>query len=88
MIGHWVLAPLREPMRVLIQCKSRSSSVSPCHVRELEGSFIGIPPDWRNKDVLGLIVTSMKATKGVLKAIGDSRWPMGFVMISRTGLIQ
>ncbi|KAH7377921.1 hypothetical protein DE146DRAFT_726703 [Phaeosphaeria sp. MPI-PUGE-AT-0046c] len=88
LIGHWVLAPLREPLRVIIQCKARNMSVSPCHVRELEGSFQGTPANWKNKDVLGLIITSMKATKGVLKALGDSRWPMGFVMITKTGLIQ
>ncbi|OAL02931.1 hypothetical protein IQ06DRAFT_200899, partial [Phaeosphaeriaceae sp. SRC1lsM3a] len=88
LIGHWVLAPLREPLRVIIQCKARNMSVSPCHVRELEGSFHGTPADWKNKDVLGLMVTSMRATKGVLKALGDSRWPMGFVMVTKSGLIQ
>jgi hypothetical protein len=88
LIGHWVLAPLREPLRVIIQCKARTISVSPCHVRELEGSFFGAPYDWRNKDVLGLLVTPEKATKGTLRAIAESRWPMGFVMISKEGLIQ
>jgi hypothetical protein len=88
LIGHWVLAPLREPLRVIIQCKARSISVSPCHVRELEGSFYGAPYDWRNKDVLGLLVTPEKATKGTLRAMAESRWPMGFVMISKEGLIQ
>jgi hypothetical protein len=88
LIGHWVLATLREPLRVFIQCKARKISVSPCHIRELEGSFQGIPPDWKNKDVLGLLITNNKATKGTLKALGNSRWPMGFVMVSKEGLIQ
>jgi hypothetical protein len=88
LIGHWVLAPLREPLRVIIQCKARSISVSPCHVRELEGSFYAAPCDWRNKDVLGLLVTPEKATRGTLRAMAESRWPMGFVMISKEGLIQ
>jgi hypothetical protein len=88
LIGHWVLATLREPLRVIIQCKARNISVSPCHIRELEGSFQGVPPDWKNQDVLGLLITNHKATKGTLKALGDSRWPMGFVMVSREGVIQ
>ncbi|KAF1835944.1 hypothetical protein BDW02DRAFT_567546 [Decorospora gaudefroyi] len=88
LIGHWVLAPLREPLPVIIQCKARRMSVSPAHIRELEGAFRGIPPDWRNKDVLGLLVTTLKATKGVLEAVGMSRWPMGFVLVTKTGLVQ
>ncbi|KAJ4364554.1 hypothetical protein N0V83_009150 [Neocucurbitaria cava] len=88
LIGHWVLAPLREPLPVIIQCKARKISINPAHVRELEGSFQGIPADWRKKDVLGLFVTTKKATKGVLEALGQSRWPMGFVLVSRDGTVQ
>ncbi|CAO2653608.1 Nn.00g030190.m01.CDS01 [Neocucurbitaria sp. VM-36] len=88
LIGHWVLAPLREPLPVIIQCKARKISITPSHVRELEGSFQGIPPDWRKKQVLGLLVTTKKATKGVLEALGQSRWPMGFVLVSRDGTVQ
>ncbi|EMD62530.1 hypothetical protein GGP41_001958 [Bipolaris sorokiniana] len=88
LIGHWVLAPLREPLPVIIQCKARKISVNPSHIRELEGSFCGIPPDWTKKDVLGLLVTTKKATRGVLEAVGHSHWPMGFVLISQQGLIQ
>lgn len=47
-----------------------------------------MPPGWRNKPVLGLLVTTLKATKGTMEAIGRSHWPMGFVMMSRQGLIQ
>ncbi|KAF1912939.1 hypothetical protein BDU57DRAFT_521560 [Ampelomyces quisqualis] len=88
LIGHWVLAPLREPLRVIIQCKARNQSVSPCHLRELEGTLRGTPADWRNKDVLGLLVTTMRATKGTLKALAESRAPLGFVMVSKDGLVQ
>lgn len=88
LIGHWVLAPLREPLPVIIQCKARKISITPSHVRELEGSFQGIPADWRKKHVLGLLVTTKKATKGVLEALGQSRWPMGFVLVSRDGTVQ
>lgn len=88
LIGHWVLAPVSEPLPVIIQCKSRTISVSPSHIRELEGSFRGIPPSWKGKPVLGLLVTTRKATKGTLEAISRSPWPMGFVLMSRHGLIQ
>ncbi|KAI4649474.1 hypothetical protein J4E93_003794 [Alternaria ventricosa] len=88
LIGHWVLGPLREPMPVIVQCKARSNSVNPKHIRELEGSFQGVPPHWRNKDVLGLLVTTKKATTGVMKAIANSSCPMGFILISREGLVE
>ncbi|KAH6868296.1 hypothetical protein BKA58DRAFT_191856 [Alternaria rosae] len=88
LIGHWVLAPLREPMPIIIQCKARSNSVNPNHIRELEGSFQGIPPHWRNKDVLGLLVTTKKATIGVMGALSKSSSPMGFVLISREGVVE
>lgn len=88
LIGHWVLAPLREPLPIIIQCKARKISLSPANIRELEGSFRGIPAGWRGKDVLGLLVTTKKATKGVLEALGQSRLPMGFVLVSREGSIQ
>jgi hypothetical protein len=88
LIGHWVLAPLQEPLRVIIQCKARNISVSPCHVRDLEGSLSGVPASWKNHDVLGLLITTNKATKGTLKALGESRRPMGFVMVSQDGVIQ
>ncbi|KAH9871077.1 hypothetical protein J1614_006651 [Plenodomus biglobosus] len=88
LIGHWVLAPLREPLPVIVQCKSRRMPLNPMHVRELEGSFQGTPADWKKKDVLGLLVTTHKATKGMLEALGQSRWPMGFVLVSREGLVQ
>ncbi|KAI4924153.1 hypothetical protein J4E85_008313 [Alternaria conjuncta] len=59
-------------MPVIVQCKARSNSVNPKHIRELEGSFQGVPPHWRNKDVLGLLVTTKKATTGVMKAIANN----------------
>ncbi|KAF3041905.1 hypothetical protein E8E12_006536 [Didymella heteroderae] len=88
LIGHWVLAPVSEPLPVIIQCKARKCSVGPSHIRELEGSFRGIPPNWKGKPVLGLLVTTLKATKGTLQAMARSPWPMGFVMMSRHGLVQ
>jgi hypothetical protein len=87
LIGHWVLAPLREPLRVILQCKAWKGPLSPANIRELEGSFRATPPDWKSKDVLGLLVSTKKASKGTLQALGQSRWPLGFVMISNEGTI-
>ncbi|KAL5114647.1 hypothetical protein ACEQ8H_007492 [Pleosporales sp. CAS-2024a] len=88
LIGHWVLAPLREPLCVIIQCKARNNSVSPCHLRDLEGSFSSVPAGWKNKYVLALLVTTHKATKGTLKALALSPRPMGFMMVSQFGAVQ
>ncbi|KAF2199425.1 hypothetical protein GQ43DRAFT_353031, partial [Delitschia confertaspora ATCC 74209] len=88
LIGHWMLPPLPEPLRIIVQCKARSSGLSPKHVRELEGAFQGTPAEWRRKDVLGLLVTTHKATKGVLMALGANRWPMAFLKVSRTGVVE
>lgn len=88
LVGHWVLAPLSEPLPVFLQCKVRKSTAGPQHVRELEGSFQGVPPSWKGKPVLGLLVTTLKATKGTMDALARSPWPMGFVMMNRNGLIQ
>ncbi|KAF2194313.1 hypothetical protein K469DRAFT_618268, partial [Zopfia rhizophila CBS 207.26] len=88
LIGHWSLPTFPEPLPVIVQCKARTCSLYPQHVRELEGAFQGIPAEWRKRDVMGLLVTTHKATKGVLETLGMNRWPMGFVKISRTGTVE
>lgn len=90
LMGHWALPQFPEPLPVFAQCKARNANVlcSPRHIRELEGSFQGLPAAWRNRDVLGLLITSHRATHGVLEALRRSRWPMGFLNISRTGTIE
>ncbi|KAF2684214.1 hypothetical protein K458DRAFT_283299, partial [Lentithecium fluviatile CBS 122367] len=88
LLGHWVLPTLREPLPVVVQCKSLDSVCNPAHIRELEGSFQGTPAKWRNKDVLGLLVTTQNASRGVLESLGSSRWPLGFIKISRRGTIE
>jgi len=88
LLGHWVLPTLREPLPVVVQCKSMEGRCNPVHIRELEGSFQGTPAGWRNKDVLGLLVTTQNATKGVLERLGLSKLPLGFVKVSRRGTIE
>jgi hypothetical protein len=88
LIGHWVMTPLREPMPVIIQCKARVSTIGPCHVRELEGTLQATPPHWRNKDVLGILITNNRATKGMLESLGRSAHPLAFAMVTKAGIIQ
>jgi hypothetical protein len=90
LIGHWTLSQFSQQLPVILQCKSRSLGAvcAPRHVRELEGAFRGKPAGWNNMDVLGLLATTERATRGVLNALGASRMPMGFVKISRTGSIE
>ncbi|KAF2870677.1 hypothetical protein BDV95DRAFT_65830 [Massariosphaeria phaeospora] len=88
LMGHWVLPPLREPLPVIVQCKARGERCcDPSHIRELEGSFQGVPAGWRNKDVLGLLVTTQRASKGILETLAMSRWPMGFMKVSASGTV-
>lgn len=39
LIGHWVLAPLSEPLPVIVQCKARQHTLAPAAVRELESTL-------------------------------------------------
>jgi hypothetical protein len=88
LIGHWILPQLEAPLPVILQCKARKAPCAPRHIRELEGAFQGIPPDWRKQDVLGLLVTTQKHTKGMLEELQGSRRPMGFVKITEAGVIE
>ncbi|KAJ4353545.1 uncharacterized protein N0V89_005275 [Didymosphaeria variabile] len=87
LIGHWMLSFLREPMPVIVQCKSRMKTCSPNEVRELEGAFQSVPPEWRSKDVLGLLITNQKATEGLRKQMYLSTRPLAFLQISKNGII-
>lgn len=74
-------------MPVIVQCKARAKTCSPVEIRELEGSFTSVPADWRNKDVLGVLVSPERASEGLRKQMYTSRRPMAFLQISRTGII-
>ncbi|OMP82097.1 Required for respiratory growth protein 7, mitochondrial [Diplodia seriata] len=76
------------PLRVLVQCKASNTILNPKNVRELEGAFTGAPARWREEDFLGLLATTKKATKGVMEALGRSRWPMGFLKVEPDGRVE
>lgn len=86
LVGTWSL-PFSSfaALRVIVQCKAGSQRVSPQHVRELEGAFVGAPPGWRGQDVLGLLVSEQTATKGVRYSLGRSRWPMMYINCTGDG---
>lgn len=80
LLGTWSLPSVPQLLKVLVQCKALARKIEPSQVRELEGAFVGAPPDWRGAGVLGLLVTQKPATKGVREALGRSRWPMGYIL--------
>jgi hypothetical protein len=88
LIGHWALPMLREPMPVVVQCKSLCSAGNPSHIRELEGALQGVPPGWVNKDVLGVLIMTQNATAGMLDRLGASQSPLGYIKVSRAGTIE
>jgi hypothetical protein len=87
LIGHWMLSCLREPMPVIVQCKSRVITCSPNEIRALEGAFQSVPHEWRSKDVLGLLITNQRATEGLRKQMYLSPRPLAFLRISKSGTI-
>lgn len=82
LLGHWTVPslPAHTPLRVLLQCKARSGPLTPNHIRELEGAFAGAPAGWRGDGVLGILVATREATRGVREALRRSSIPLGFVM--------
>lgn len=88
LIGTWTLNLFPFPLRVFAQCKASNQKLNPANVRELEGAFNAAPASWRGEDVLGLLAGTQNATKGVRDALVRSRWPIGFLKISREGLVE
>lgn len=101
LVGHWMLPPstAQKPreckgkakeagrtMPVLVQCKA--SKLTPAMVRELEGAYVGAPAGWRGEGVLGVLVSTTPATKGVQAAVQRSRWPLCVMQISREGAVR
>lgn len=88
LLGHWTTPSSPVPLRVLMQCKALSRSLSPDRIRELEGAFIGAPAGWKGDGVLGFMVATKEATLGVREALQRSRWPIGYVMLDKSGDVK
>lgn len=75
--GWWHLpdADDTQRLRALVQCKrlKGKAKLTPATIRELEGSFLGAPAGWRGDDVLGIIVSTRPATKGMITALSSSK---------------
>lgn len=97
LIGWWHLpqwksktstTEVADLLKVMVQCKriasttKRTKAVGPNVVRELEGAFRGAPGAWRNaNDVVGLLVGTRAATKGVLDSMRRSERALGWVLL-------
>ncbi len=88
LVGTWTVPSSQDPVRVLVQCKALSQKIGPSLIRELEGALAGAPVGWRGTGVLGLLVATRPATKGVRESLRRSGWPMAFVACSREGSVQ
>lgn len=87
LLGHWSVPSLPKPIRVLLQCKAHSKGLTPANVRELEGAFPGAPAGWRGGGVLGFLVATNQATKGMRDALIRSHLPMGFLQVTAEGTV-
>lgn len=87
LLGHWSVPSLPKPIRVLLQCKAHNKGLTPANVRELEGAFPGAPAGWRGGGVLGFLVATNQATKGMRDALIRSHLPMGFLQVTAEGTV-
>ena len=89
LVGTWSIPQFRKPLKIIVSCKvqGKTTQTGPRLIRELEGSFAGAPPGWREPGVLGFFVAPKAATKGMRDTLGRSRWPMGCAMCSSDGII-
>ena len=88
LVGTWDLPSLPHPLRVVAQCKALKSKVGPNIVRELEGTFVGAPVGWRGEGILGMLVTTREATKGVRDTLSKSSYPLIWIMATTEGQVQ
>lgn len=90
LVGTWSLPPSSSthPLRVLVQCKAVKAKVGPNLIRELEGTFSGAPVGWRGEGILGMLVSTRDATKGVRDALIKSQYPLIWVLADLDGSIR
>ena len=79
-----------ERLRVLVQCKrvKGTTRLTPAAVRELDGAFLGAPAGWRSDGVLGVIVSTRPATKGVITALGSSKRGLVWVCMEEHDVVE
>ncbi|KXL45684.1 MAG: hypothetical protein FE78DRAFT_79794 [Acidomyces sp. 'richmondensis'] len=94
LVGHWMLPgsngkvteAFGSDIPVLIQCKF--AKPTPSMIRELEGTYVGAPAGWNGPNVLALLVSTQQATEGVRAAVQRSKWPLGVVQVTRSGVTR
>lgn len=93
LVGTWHVPGREHPLRVFVQCKALSRKAGPNIVRELEGCFRSRSRSWSSVQtgvvgVVGVLVSSREATKGVRDALARSRVPVVWMMVRRDGVVQ
>lgn len=91
LLGWWHLPGVESmsesPIKVILQCKAFAAKLGPKAIRELEGSFAGAPAHWRSAGVMGVLVATSEATKGMRDAMINSKSPLGFMQVTKAGSI-
>ncbi|EFQ99313.1 hypothetical protein MGYG_02326 [Nannizzia gypsea CBS 118893] len=89
LVGTWALPPASaQPLRILVQCKAVKAKVGPNLIRELEGTFSGAPVGWRGEGILGMLVSTREATKGVRDTLIKSRYPLIWALADLDGSMR
>lgn len=93
LVGTWSLPPSSpsspaHPLRILVQCKAVKAKVGPNLIRELEGTFSGAPVGWRGEGIMGMLVSTREATKGVRDALVKSRYPLIWALADLDGSMR
>ncbi|PYH87378.1 hypothetical protein BO71DRAFT_472827 [Aspergillus ellipticus CBS 707.79] len=88
LLGTWHLPAHEHPLRVLVQCKALKNKLGPNLVRELEGTFARAPVGWRGGGVVGLLVSTREATRGVREALARSAFPVVWLMVEAGGVVR
>ncbi|KAK2746788.1 hypothetical protein FQN57_002830 [Myotisia sp. PD_48] len=88
LVGTWALPSSPRPLRLIVQCKALKTKAGPNLVRELEGTFVGAPVGWRGEGILGMLMTTREATKGVRDTLANSRFPLIWALAGLDGTLQ
>ena len=86
LLGYWRLPMAPHEIKIVVQCKA--TQTRPALVRELEGACQGAPLGWRGRDVMALLVSDRAWTPGVQDAIERSSMPLGFMVVTREGVLE
>lgn len=85
LLGLWKVPNQPSPIRVIVQCKARCSTLGPVNFRELEGALLDAPHGWRSEGVMGLLVSAGGSSQGTRSLLARSASPFGYLHVTRGG---